>query len=125
MAATLNFCVKRKSAFISETVRDIAISMKFLTRRVSAESTDDFPKNRFPAIFDGHLDFLRKTQNHIYLRNSANNSFMKVAYFIMTLYLCNTHVIHSTNILINNEYLQIVFSYVATPLIIIFCYGIV
>ena len=39
------------------------ISMKFLTRRVSAESTGDFPKNHFPATFGGHLDFSIKRKN--------------------------------------------------------------
>ena len=80
LVAILNFCVKRKNAFILETVRDRAISTKFLTPRVSAtfftprlseESTGDFPKNQFPAIFHSHLEFLHKTQKCIYLRNSV------------------------------------------------------
>ena len=28
-----------------------------------------FPKNHYPAIFGGHLEFLHKTQKRIYLRN--------------------------------------------------------
>ena len=42
LAAILNFCVKCKNVFISETERDRAISTKVLTHRVSAESTGDF-----------------------------------------------------------------------------------
>ena len=30
-----------------------------------------FCKNRFPATFNGHLEFLYKTQKHIYLGNGA------------------------------------------------------
>ena len=44
LVAILNFCVKSKNAFISETQEDRAISTKFLTRRVSAESINDFPQ---------------------------------------------------------------------------------
>ena len=36
LVAILNFCVKRKSTFILETVQKRVISMKFLTRRVYA-----------------------------------------------------------------------------------------
>ena len=35
------------------------------------ESTGDFSKNGFPA-FGGHLEFLRKTQKRVYLRNRAS-----------------------------------------------------
>ena len=46
--------------------------MKFLTRGVSAESAGDFSKNCFPAIFGGHLEFLRKKkQERIYLINGT------------------------------------------------------
>ena len=59
----LEFLRKTKKAFISETERDRGISMKFLTHRVSAECTGDFSKkNRFPAAFGDHFEFLRKTQ---------------------------------------------------------------
>ena len=45
---------KTQSAFILETVRDRAISTKFWTHRVYAESTEAiFRKNRFPTIFGG------------------------------------------------------------------------
>ena len=44
--AILNFCEIRKSAYISETVRDRAISAKFLAT---------FASNHFPAIFGGHI----------------------------------------------------------------------
>ena len=72
-------------------VRDRVISTKFWTHRISAECTVDakhiwetirdrvistisdilatFYKNRFPAIFGGHLEFLRKMQKLIYLEN--------------------------------------------------------
>ena len=66
--AIMNFCVKRKNPLISETERDKAISTKFLTHRVVAESTGQsltFLKNRFPAIFGGHLEFLRYMQNRL------------------------------------------------------------
>ena len=60
LVAILNFCIKRKkTAFISETVRDRAISSKFLTCRAFP------PKNRFSANFGGHLEFLCKTQKRI------------------------------------------------------------
>ena len=51
LATILNFCIKCKNAFISETVCDGAILMKFLTRRVCTESAVTFAKNCFPSIF--------------------------------------------------------------------------
>ena len=42
--AILNFCVKRKSTLILETVRNRPISMKFLTHRVPVECTGDIPQ---------------------------------------------------------------------------------
>ena len=72
LAAILNFCVKHKNAFILETVRDRAISMKILTHRVSAECSGDITQNRFPAIYGGHLEFLRKMQKGIYLWNGES-----------------------------------------------------
>ena len=73
LAAILNFCGRHKSTFISEMVRDRAILTKFLTHRVSAESTGDFSqkKNLFPATFGSHLEFLRKVLKRIYLGNGA------------------------------------------------------
>ena len=71
LAAILNFCVKRKNLLISETERDRAISTKFLTHRVSAESTGDFSQKLFPATFGGHLKFLHKMQKPVYLGNGA------------------------------------------------------
>ena len=47
-----------KNVCISKTEQDRAISMKFLTHRVSAESTDDIFKTCFPTTFGGHLEFL-------------------------------------------------------------------
>ena len=58
LVAILNFCVKRKYWFISETERDRVISTNFFTHRVSAESTGDFSQKSF----GGHFEFLRKTQ---------------------------------------------------------------
>ena len=51
LTAILNFCIKCKNVFISETERDRAISTKFLTRRVSAESTGDFSQKSFSRHF--------------------------------------------------------------------------
>ena len=49
---------------ILETVRDRAISTKFLACRVYEESTGEYkPKSLSPQFFGGHLEFLRKTQN--------------------------------------------------------------
>ena len=69
LAAILNFCVKHKSPIISEMERDRAISTKFLTHRVSAESTADFSQKLFSCTFGGHLEFLCKTQNPVYVGN--------------------------------------------------------
>ena len=52
-------------------VQERAISMKFLTHRVSPESTDNFSQILFAAIFGDHLEFLRKPQKRIYLGNGA------------------------------------------------------
>ena len=51
LVAILNFCVKCKTAFILGTVRDRAISMKFLTHRVFAEFTGDFSQKLFSHRF--------------------------------------------------------------------------
>ena len=51
LAAILNLCVKCKNVFISETGRDRAILMKFLTHRVTAESTGDFLQKWFSHHF--------------------------------------------------------------------------
>ena len=67
LVAILNFCIKCKNAFISETVRDSDFNQHF----VSAESTGNFfPKNCFPAIFGGHLEFLcnaKKKKKYAYM----------------------------------------------------------
>ena len=61
--------------FILETERDRAIFTKFLTRRVSAESTGIVSqKKSFPATFGGHLEFLRKMQKRVYIGNGARQS---------------------------------------------------
>ena len=51
LVAILNFCVKCKNVFISETERDRAISTKFLTSRLFGHSTDDFPPKSFSRHF--------------------------------------------------------------------------
>ena len=43
--------------------QDRAISTKFLTPGYMQSLLVTFPKTRFPATFDGHLEFLRKMQN--------------------------------------------------------------
>ena len=75
LAAILNFCVKCKSAFISETVQDGAILTKFLICRVYMQSLlATFCKNRFPATFSNHFEFLCKMQKCIYLANGSRYS---------------------------------------------------
>ena len=51
LAAILNFYVKLKNPFISEMERGRAISMKFLTRSLSTESTGDFSQKSFSRHF--------------------------------------------------------------------------
>ena len=53
------FCVKCKSAFISEMVRDRVISTKFWNHRVSAESTGDFSQESLSR----HLNFCVKCKS--------------------------------------------------------------
>ena len=49
--------------------------MRFLTHRVYAElSAAFFSQISFCCHFGGYLEFLRKTQKHIYLGNSARYS---------------------------------------------------
>ena len=61
LAAILNFYVKRKSAFILETVRHRAISMKFWTHKVSAQSAGDFmQKIAFLPLLSAILNFCVK-----------------------------------------------------------------
>ena len=68
MAAILNFRIfrkiaKRKNAYISKTVLDRAISTKFLTHRVSLQSSHaNFEKN-FLAKNGGHFEFSNFSQN--------------------------------------------------------------
>ena len=63
LGAILNFCVKQKNTFISETVQNRAFSAKFLTLGVSAESSGGFTQKLFSLRFGGHLKFLRKIKN--------------------------------------------------------------
>ena len=60
LAAILNFCVKHKNAFISETVPERAISTKFLSTGDQQSLLAMFLKNSLPANFGSHLEFLCK-----------------------------------------------------------------
>ena len=60
LAAILNFCVKRKNVFISETERDRAISKKFLTHRESGVYWRLFAKIVFPPLLAAILNFCIK-----------------------------------------------------------------
>ena len=61
--AISNFCLKRKkNAFISETVRDRAISTNF-TCRLSPGSTGDYPKIILPPFLVAILNFCVKRKN--------------------------------------------------------------
>ena len=82
MAAILNFrmfrkIAKHKNAYISKTVVDRAISTKFLTHRVSLQSSHtNFQKNFVLPKWRPFLifEFLRKnckTQKCLYLENRA------------------------------------------------------
>ena len=51
--------------FILETEQAKVISMKFLTCRVSAESTGKFWQKSFAATCGGHLEFLHKPHKHM------------------------------------------------------------
>ena len=82
MAAILNFRIfrkiaKHKNAYISKTVLDRAISTKFLTHRVSLQSSHaNFQKNfvlpKMAAILNFRI-FRKncKTQKCLYLENRA------------------------------------------------------
>ena len=82
MAAILNFRIfrkiaKHKNAYISKTVQDRAISTKFLTHRVSLQSTHaNFQKNFVSPTMAAILNFRNfrqncKTQKCLYLENRA------------------------------------------------------
>ena len=68
MAAILNFRIfrkiaKHKNAYISKTVLDRAISTKFLTHRVSLQSSHaNFQKNFCLAKNGGHFEFSNFSQ---------------------------------------------------------------
>ena len=72
MAAILNFQIfrkiaKHKNAYISKTLLDRAISMKFLTHRVSLQSSHaNFPKKNFSQKMAAILNFriFRKIAKH-------------------------------------------------------------
>ena len=48
-----------------------AILAIFLTPQYPEESSGSLVQIHVPAIFDSHLEFLRKTQNYIHFRNSV------------------------------------------------------
>ena len=62
-----NYCAKiakHKNAYISKTVLDRAISTKFLTHRVSLQSSHaDFQKKNILAKNGGHFEFSNFSQN--------------------------------------------------------------
>ena len=60
-----------KNVIISETEQDRAISTKFLTHRVSAESTGHFSQKSFSRHFLVAILNLRKTEKDVYLGNGA------------------------------------------------------
>ena len=68
---------KLKNAYISKTLLDRAISTKFLTRRVSLQSSHaNFQTKKFLAKNGGHFEFSNfsqncKTQKCLYLENRA------------------------------------------------------
>ena len=70
----MDFCGKKKSVNISKTVRDRAISSKFLTCRVVQESPVQRGKISIFATFGGHLTFLRKMKKCQYLENRNRSS---------------------------------------------------
>ena len=67
------FAENRKVS-ISQTVRDRAISSKFLTCRVVQESPVQRGKISIFATFGGHLRFLRKMKKCQYLENRKRSS---------------------------------------------------
>ena len=69
LAAILIVCGKQKIANILETVRDRAILIEFSTRKVAEESSANISEFSNFTILRGHLEFLRKTKSHIYLKN--------------------------------------------------------
>ena len=67
------FAENRKVS-ISQTVRDRAISSKFLTHRVVQESPVQRGKISIFATFGGHLGFLRNMKKCQYLKNRKRSS---------------------------------------------------
>ena len=58
---------KCKNVLMSESVRERAISAKFLAWMVCAKASGHFPKKLFSTIFGSHHEFLHKMQKHIHL----------------------------------------------------------
>ena len=59
----LDFCVKRKNAFISERVKDIPILMKFLAPRLYAVIWHFFPKVVFLTVLVAILNVCVKCKD--------------------------------------------------------------
>ena len=77
LAAILNFCVKRKNKFISETEQDRPISTKFLTHRVFAESINEFsPKKVFPPLLAAILNFCVNRKRVFILETEQDRSIL-------------------------------------------------
>ena len=101
MAAILNFRIfrkiaKHKNAYISKTVLDRAISTKFLTHRVSLQSSHaNFQKNFILPKMAAILNFCAKIAKH----KNANISKTVLAYierfrrnFLSSGYLCRAAI---------------------------------
>ena len=68
----LEFLRETLKTLISETVHDRAISMKFFVpQNICRVYWRLFGKNCLPATFGSHLEFLRKVQKRIHLRNDV------------------------------------------------------
>ena len=63
---------------ISISVQDGAISSKFSTPRVSAESTGEFSPKLFSRHFCDYLEFLRETQNAFILEMVRDEPFGEI-----------------------------------------------
>ena len=63
---------KHKNACVSKTVLDRAISTKFLTHRVSLQSSHaNLKKKIFSQKNGGHFEFSNFSQKYLYLENRA------------------------------------------------------
>ena len=100
MAAILNFSqkiAKHKNAYISKTVLDRVISMKFLTRRVSLQSSyPNFPKKfvspKMAAILNFRI-FCKncKTQKCLYILKTVLDRAISTKFFTHRVSLQSSH----------------------------------